>query len=91
MNIVLRTSGSLSRYFGLESTVELQDASSLQDLLLFIEHRWGALIPEHLWNFKKHRFRGGVVIMINDKAEPDRNAKLRDADVVTLFKAVVGG
>lgn len=73
------------------STVDLGDQVVISDLLPIIDKKWGAVFPPHIWNKKKHQFRGPVVFVLNDIPVKNMDTPLKDGDHVMLVKALVGG
>ena len=92
MKIKLEGTGDLKNYMGEDQTaIELEDHAVIADLLPIIEEKWGSAFPAHYWNWKKHRFRGPVVVVVNDVPVRGMDAQLNEGDHVQLVKALVGG
>ena len=92
MKITLEGTGELKNYMGEDQhPLDLNDNAVIADLLPIIEEKWGTIFPAHFWNWKKHQFRGPVVVVINDAPIKDMNKQLSEGDRVQLVKALVGG
>jgi sulfur carrier protein ThiS len=92
MNVVLKAIGDLKDYLGKEPReVELPQNARVRDLLKYIEQHWGAGLPAYLWDFKKHQFRGPIVLVINKKAVQDLEAPLQDGIEISIMRAIAGG
>jgi len=92
MTVRVKAFGQMKRYLGEHvRETELPNNARLSDLLLYVEKHWRNQIPDFLWNEKKHRFRGPVVIMIEKRAVTDLQTNLSDGQEVRLYKAMVGG
>jgi hypothetical protein len=92
LRITLAGTGDLKRIIGEKhQIVDLQDNAVVADLFPIIDERWGSVFPPHIWNNKKLRFRGPVIIVINEKATQDMNLQLNHGDHILLVKALVGG
>lgn len=90
IRITLEARGALEQAFGSPVCYELAEGATLGDLLERIGSEFGERLGT-LWNQREARFRGPVVIMDGKRAVRDRATPLRDQQVVSLFKAVVGG
>jgi sulfur carrier protein ThiS len=92
MKVIVRGIGDLAEYFGKEPReVELPKDGRVRDLLQVIEQHWGAGLPAYLWDFEKHRFRGPVALVMNNKAVQDPDAVLEDGIEIRIMRAIAGG
>jgi molybdopterin converting factor small subunit len=91
IQVTLQAQGTLEEVFGPAACCELADGATLGDLLDRIDAEHGERLAGTIWNRREKRFRGPVVIMLGRRAVKDRATPLRDRQVVSLFKAVVGG
>lgn len=48
-------------------------------------------MPEYVWDNKKDRFRGPIMLLVNGVVQVDRSISLNDGDTVILKKILVGG
>jgi len=92
VKITLESIGKLSSYFGNENiNIDLDDEASIMDLLSVIDDRWGAILPGFMWNSKKQKFRGPIIIAVNNEIVRDLKTRLKNNDKVQIIKAFVGG
>jgi molybdopterin converting factor small subunit len=91
ITITLEARGTLAEVFGPETCYELADGATLGDLLDRIDREHGERLAQTIWNRRERRFRGPVVIMAGQRAVKDRATPLGDRQVVSLYKALVGG
>jgi hypothetical protein len=84
--------GAMREYFP-DPVLEfrLPDGARLGDLLDGIDAEHGERLAGTVWNQARRRFRGPVVIKAGSRVLTARDAPLRDGQVVSLFKALVGG
>lgn len=92
MTVYVRAVGRMKEHLGSERhEVQLPAGSHLQDLLDYIDSRWGRELPVYLWNRKERRFRSPVVCMIEKRAVKDPGMLLQDRQEVCLHQVLVGG
>ena len=92
ITVTLQACGPMRDYFpGPDQGLGLPDGATLGDLLDRIDQDHGERLAGTVWNRRARRFRGPVVIKAGDRIVQDRAAPLRDGQVVSLIKAVVGG
>jgi len=92
MHVLLKATGMFTRYLGKEPIqVELEDQATLRDLFGHIDRFLADRFPEYLWNPEKRRFRGPVVISIDNKVTTDHAVRLEEGQEIQVIKTVVGG
>lgn len=93
ITVTLQATGPMREYFpGPDQPLELPDGATLGDLLDRIEADHGdRLAGSAIWNRQARKFRGPVVIKAGSQVVTARTAPLRDGQVVSLIKALVGG
>ena len=92
MTVRLRGFGAFSRYLGDEpSKVRLPEGASLQDLLRWVDKRWGAEIPERLWKHEAGGPHPSVMVMLDGKRAAGFAEVLSDNQEVHLLGLSVGG
>ena len=93
ITITLQATGPMREYFpGPDLELEFPDGATLGDLLDRIGADHGErLAGSTIWNRQARKFRGPVVIRIGSQVVTARTAPLRDRQVVSLIKALVGG
>jgi len=92
MKVYLRSIADLRDYFGrAPQEIELEEAATLQDLLLAIDRRWGGNLPSYLWDPAQKQFRGPVYFLIDQEVVQDMRTPLQDGLQIDLIKALVGG
>lgn len=92
MKIFLEGTGPLKEYMGKETLeIEVGADSTVADLYPVIDEHWGSVLPPHIWNSKKHNFRGAVIVVINGTPVRDINLKLNQGDQIQLVKVLTGG
>ena len=92
MKITLKGTGTLQEYFGREEhSLDLPHNSTVRELLVKVEEDWGSRLPAYLWDFKEHKFRGPVVVVVDKVVVRTPELKLKDGSEVQLVKALAGG
>lgn len=93
ITVTLQATGPMREYFpGPDQDLELPDGATLGDLLDRIDADHGErLAGSTIWNRQARKFRGPVVIKAGPRVVTARTAPLRDRQVVSLIKALVGG
>ncbi len=92
MKVIVKGVGDLVEYFGKEPRpVELPEDGRVRDLLQVIEQNWGAGLPPYLWDSEKHKFRGPIVLVMNNKAVQDMDALLQNGIEIYIMRAIAGG
>jgi hypothetical protein len=92
MKIIIKAIGTMRNYFGEEPvTVKLSSEATLEDFFVYFHNHFSCSLPDFLWNSKRKRFRGAVMVMIDNKVVTDPRTQLRDGNSIQLFKAMVGG
>ena len=92
MKIKFRSVADLRDYFGRDPVeMELPDEATLQTVLEVISTRWGAVLPEYMWNSKEVCFRGPILLLVDKKVVQDYSFRLKEGQEVTAMKALAGG
>ena len=94
ITVTLQAMGPMREYFpGPDQELEFPDGATLGDLLDRIEADHGERLSgsSSIWNRQARKFRGPVVIKAGSRVVTARTAPLQDRQVVSLFKALVGG
>jgi sulfur carrier protein ThiS len=94
ITITLQATGPMREYFpGPDQELELPDGATLGDLLDRIDADHGERLAGSttIWNRQARKFRGPVVVKAGSQVVAARTAPLRDRQVVSLIKALVGG
>jgi len=92
VKITLAGTGPLRQYLGGgPEVVRLPDDSVLTDLFQWIEEHHASELPDYLWDSRRHKFRGPMVIAIGGRPVLDTNTALTDGDEVTVMYVVAGG
>jgi hypothetical protein len=92
MRITLEGTGELKEFIGEEfQEIELHDNAVIGDLLSVIDEKWGLIFPPHIWDIKRQKFRGPVILVVNKIPTRNMNLRLTDGDHILLVKAMVGG
>jgi molybdopterin converting factor small subunit len=92
VKITLAGTGPLRQYLGGGTeVVRLPDDSVLADLFQWIEEHHASELPDYLWDFRSHKFRGPVIFAIDGRQVLDTNTPLTDGAEVTVMYAVAGG
>lgn len=92
MKITLTGTGPLRQYLGGgPEEVRLPDDSVLTDLCQWIEEHHASELPDYLWDFRSHKFRGPIVFAVDGQHVMDPNTPLTDGAEVTVTYAVAGG
>jgi molybdopterin converting factor small subunit len=90
--VTVQAQGPMREYFpGPDQELELPDGATLGDLFERIDQLHGERLAGSIWNHQVRKFRGPVVVKAGSRVLTSREAKLQDRQVVSLFKAVVGG
>lgn len=92
MIVYLKPIGDLQDYFGRdELQVEMSDKCRVKDLLDAIQDRWGATLPDYMWDSKLHRFRGPIYLITDSRILDKVNTILHDQQEIKIMKALAGG
>lgn len=82
----------LSDWVGIpETVIELPEGATYGDLLAAIGRRYGANMPDPLWDDDMHGFARPVVAFKNGQLLRDRSALLAPEDRVRFMAAMGGG
>ncbi len=92
MKILLEGTGPFKEYLGDNAVeVEMPNSAIVADLYPLIDELWGSILPAHIWNSAKQKFRGAVIVFLNGSIIQDLNQRLNDGDHIQLVKALTGG
>ncbi len=84
--------GILSDWVGVpRAEVELSHGGTLAELLNEIKIRYGANMPEQLWNEERKTFHKAVWAMRGEEKVADPGASLREGDEIKFFLTLAGG
>ena len=92
ITVTLHAYGLMRDYFpGPDQILEFADGATLGNLLDRIDQDSGERLADSIWNRRTRSFRGPVVIKVGNQLARDRMMPLQNRQMVSLFKAVVGG
>jgi molybdopterin converting factor small subunit len=84
--------GILADWVGTRSAVfELKEGDVYADLVNEIRQRFGANMPDQLWDAKKNQFHQTVRAFRNGKALDPTNFTLNHGDALTFYLMMAGG
>ncbi len=92
MKIILSFTGSLKDFLAKDTfELKLKEEATIEDLYDAL----GELIPQYtdstLWNPKKNRFRGPIIISSDSKIIKDVNTKLTNGQHLQIKRFLIGG
>jgi hypothetical protein len=83
--------GEFTNYLGTDDIIiELPEKANLRLLLDYIEKYLKEKIPDYLWNYEERRFRGSVVLLVNNQVA-NQDTLLKDGQKICIFKGFMGG
>lgn len=92
MKIYVSFFSILADWVGLpETVVDLRDGATYGDLLTAIGHRYGANMPDPLWDDDTQTFARPVIAFKNGHLLRDRGTPLAPEDRVRFMAAMGGG
>jgi hypothetical protein len=92
MVIHIKGLSTFSRCFGEDSQqVELPAGATLQDLMYVIDTKWSGILSPQFWDADKKKFRGVVVVAIDNNAIREPTTVLQNNQEVLLVKILAGG
>ncbi len=92
MKIKVLFHGILADWMGASETeFALREGSHLGDLFCLIERRYGAKMPEQLWDREKNAFGNSVWAMRGDQKIQDPNETLKNGEVIRFLLMQAGG
>lgn len=92
MLIKLRIFGVLETYLGGDrQEIELPSGAQVRDLLDLIDRHCGHQLPPQLWNTKRKRFQGTVLLMSEGVEILDEELPLSDGQQLILLMPLSGG
>ncbi len=91
-SIYLRSSGVLKEFFGKEpQKISLEDHASIDDLMQYINLKWGTSLPSYLWDPINCQFKGPIYLLLNNSIVKDFKTDLPEGSEVQLLIALTGG
>jgi hypothetical protein len=92
LNVKIEPIGIIREYIpDVQLEFNLGDYATLADLYHEIGERLGDELPEAIWNQKKRRFRGPVLLSSNEQLIKDETTRLYDGQKIQLRRFLVGG
>ena len=92
MQIMVQPAGIIKQHFPEEvMTFALDESSTLSDLYDEIGCTIGSMLPKSIWNHKKNRFRGPVIVASENVILSSEDTQLHDNQLITLKRFLVGG
>ena len=92
MQIRVQPAGIIRHHFPEEEmTFTLEKNASLADLYDEIGFSIGSRLPESIWNHKKNRFRGPIIVSSDNVVLKSEDTLLRDNQLIKLKRFLVGG
>jgi hypothetical protein len=72
-------------------TIKMISGATLEDFFVYFHNHLSRSLPDFFWNTKKKRFRGPIIVMLDNKVVTDPKTPLEHGNSIKLFKALVGG
>jgi hypothetical protein len=92
MEIRVQPAGMIRQHFPEEvMTFTLEDNSNLSDLYDEIGSSIGSRLPKSIWNHKKNRFRGPVIVTSDNVILKSEDTLLHENQLIKLKRFLVGG
>lgn len=92
MKILLKINGTMERYFpATEIHLNLRENATLADLYEELGNAVGAEISQAVWNHKKNRPRGPVIMRSESGVIKDENHPLVKGQILEMKRFLVGG
>ncbi len=92
MKIILKINGTMERFFpATEFNLFLSQNATLAELYEELGKLAGEKISQAVWNHKKNRPRGPVIIRSESGVLKDENHPLHEGQVIEMKRFLVGG
>jgi len=92
MEIILKTSGTMERFFPKkEFRFVLKKGAQLSDLYEIMGRLNGPEISAAVWNHGKNRFRGPVIVKSGGRLLKNEEEILYDGQIIELKRFLIGG
>ena len=92
MIIHFKTQGYIAQWFQEEDCfVTLPQPSTLAHFFAAIDEKFGDRLPQSIWNAEKKRFRGPVIVSIDNTTVKDENFILLETQMVCISRFLIGG
>jgi len=92
MEVTLKISGTMERFFP-EKKIRFifKGEAVLSDIYQTMGLLYGSKISKAVWNHKKNRFRGPVIISSDGRLLKNDDEKLYDGQIIELKRFLIGG
>jgi hypothetical protein len=92
MEIILKTSGTIERFFPeKEIRFVLKKGAALSDLYEMMGRLNGSKISAAIWNHGKNRFRGPVIVSSGGRLLKNEDEILYNGQIIELKRFLIGG
>jgi len=92
MDVILKISGTMERFFPEKKIrLVLKKEAVLSDLYQILGRLYGPKISVAVWNHKKNRFRGPVIISSDGRLLKSEHENLYDGQIIELKRFLIGG
>ena len=92
MKVYFDKTGFIKKYYEQQpDIIELPDGATLRDFCIRINETAEGKAGNAIWNSRDKKFRGPVVIFVDEKAVKDMQYELIDEQRIRLAYYIVGG
>lgn len=92
MRVEIQLIGSIQLYFSkTKMHFNLKDNATLADLYDEMGNSMGDSLSKAIWNHRKKRFRGPVVVVSNNVTLKEEDTLLHDNQLIELKRFLIGG
>lgn len=92
IQVTVQVAGTIKLFFSnTHFTLNLKNQATLKDLYMEIGNKYGDQLSESVWNHKKNKFRGPVVVSSQGDVLRKEQTVLRDDQCIKISRFLIGG